>query len=57
MGSEMCIRDRNYSYAWQWFCDYLNTTDMTREQKYQIALILSGTDSQRTKDKIWSRLR
>lgn len=47
----------NYSYAWQWFCDYLNTTDMTREQKYQIALILSGTDSQRTKDKIWSRLR
>lgn len=35
----------NYSYAWQWFCDYLNTTDMTREQKYQIALILSGTDS------------
>lgn len=47
----------NYSYAWQWFCDYLNTTDMTREQKYQIALILSGTDSQRTKDKTWSRLR
>lgn len=47
----------NYSYAWQWFCDYLNTTDMTREQKYQIALILSGTDSQRTKDKIWSRLK
>lgn len=47
----------NYSYAWQWFCDYLNTTDMTREQKYQIALILSGTDSQKTKDKIWSRLR
>lgn len=47
----------NYSYAWQWFCDYLNTTDMTREQKYQIALILSGTDSQWTKDKIWSRLR
>lgn len=47
----------NYSYAWQWFCDYLNTTDMTREQKYQIALILSGTDSQRTKDKIWSKLR
>lgn len=47
----------NYSYAWQWFCDYLNTTNMTREQKYQIALILSGTDSQRTKDKIWSRLR
>lgn len=50
-------RALNYSYAWQWFCDYLNTTDMTREQKYQIALILSGTDSQRTKDKIWSRLR
>ena len=47
----------NYSYAWQWFCDYLNTTDMTREQKYQIALILSGTDSQKTKDKIWSRLK
>ena len=46
-----------YSYAWQWFCDYLNTTDMTREQKYQIALILSGTDSQRTKNNIWSRLR
>ena len=50
-------RALGYSYAWQWFCDYLNTTDMTREQKYQIALILSGTDSQRTKDKIWSRLR
>lgn len=47
----------NYSYAWQWFCDYLNTTDMTREQKYQVALIMSGTDSQKTKDKIWSRLR
>ena len=47
----------NYSYAWQWFCDYLNTTDMTREQKYQVALIMSGTDSQKTKGKIWSRLR
>ena len=47
----------NYSYAWQWFCDYLNTTNMTREQKYQVALIMSGTDSQKTKDKIWSRLR
>lgn len=47
----------NYSYAWQWFCDYLNTTDMTREQKYQVALIMSGTDSQKTKDKIWSRLK
>lgn len=47
----------NYSYAWQWFCDYLNTTNMTREQKYQVALIMSGTDSQKTKDKIWSRLK
>ena len=47
----------NYSYAWQWFCDYLNTTDMTREQKYQVALIMSGTDSQKTKDKIRSRLK
>lgn len=46
-----------YSYAWQWFCDYLNSTDLTREQKYQIALILSGTDSQRTKNNIWARLR
>lgn len=50
-------RALGYSYAWQWFCDYLNTTDMTREQKYQVALIMSGTDSQKTKDKIWSRLR
>ena len=50
-------RALGYSYAWQWFCDYLNSTDMTREQKYQIALILSGTDSQRTKNNILSRLR
>lgn len=47
----------NYSYAWQWYCDYLNTTGMTREQKYQIAVIMSGTDSQKTKDKIWAALR
>lgn len=46
-----------YKNTWTWFCDYLNTTDLTQEQKYQVALIMSGTDSQKTKDKIWSRLK
>lgn len=46
-----------YKNTWTCFCDYLNTTDLTQEQKYQVALIMSGTDSQKTKDKIWSRLK
>lgn len=45
-----------YKNAWTWFCDYLNTTDLTQEQKYAIAISMSDyADS--TKQKIWDRLR
>lgn len=45
-----------YKNAWTWFCDYLNTTDLTQEQKYAIAISMSDyADS--TKKKIWDRLR
>lgn len=45
-----------YKNTWSWFCDYLNTTDLTQEQKYSIAISMSDyADS--TKQKIWDRLR
>ena len=45
-----------YKNTWTWFCDYLNTTDLTQEQKYAIAISMSDyADS--TKKKIWDRLR
>lgn len=45
-----------YKNTWSWFCDYLNTTSMTREQKFGIAISMSDyADS--TKQKIWDRLR
>ena len=45
-----------YKNTWSWFCDYLNTTDLTQEQKYAIAISMSDyADS--TKQKIWDRLR
>lgn len=45
-----------YKNAWTWFCDYLNSTDLTREQKYAIAISMSDY-SDKTKKKIWDRLR
>jgi hypothetical protein len=45
-----------YKNAWTWFCDYLNSTDLTQEQKYAIAIsVYDYGDS--TKKKIWGRLR
>jgi len=45
-----------YKNAWTWFCDYLNSTDLTQEQKYAIAIsVYDYGDS--TKKKIWDRLR
>lgn len=45
-----------YKNAWTWFCDYLNSTDLTQEQKYAIAIsVYDYSDS--TKKKIWDRLR
>ena len=45
-----------YKNTWSWFCDYLNTMDLTQEQKYAIAISMSDyADS--TKQKIWDRLR
>ena len=45
-----------YKDVWTWFCDYLNSTDLTREQKYAIAISMSDY-SDKTKKKIWDRLR
>ena len=46
----------DYKNAWTWFCDYLNSTDLTQEQKYAIAIsVYDYGDS--TKKKIWDRLR
>ena len=45
-----------YKNTWSWFCDYLNTTDLTQEQKYAIAISMSDY-SDSTKQKIWDRLR
>ena len=45
-----------YKNTWTWFCDYLNTTDLTQEQKFGIAISMSDY-SDETKQKIWNRLR
>ena len=45
-----------YKNTWTWFCDYLNTTDMTQEQKFGIAISMSDY-SDKTKQKIWNMLR
>lgn len=45
-----------YKNTWTWFCDYLNTTDLTQEQKFAIAISMSDY-SDKTKQKIWNRLR
>lgn len=42
--------------AWTWFCDYLNSTDLTQEQKYAIAISMYDYGDS-TKKKIWDRLR
>ena len=49
-------KEAGYKNAWTWFCDYLNSTDLTQEQKYAIAIsVYDYSDS--TKKKIWDRLR
>lgn len=45
-----------YKNTWTWFCDYLNTTGLTQEQKFGIAISMSDY-SDKTKQKIWNRLR
>ncbi len=45
-----------YKNTWTWFCDYLNTTDLTQEQKFGIAISMSDY-SDKTKQKIWNRIR
>lgn len=45
-----------YKNTWTWFCDYLNTTDLTQEQKFAIAISMSDY-SDKTKQKIWAALR
>ena len=45
-----------YKNTWTWFCDYLNTTDLTQEQKFVIAISMSDY-SDKTKQKIWNMLR
>lgn len=45
-----------YKNTWTWFCDYLDTTDLTQEQKFSIAISMSDY-SDKTKQKIWNRLR
>ena len=45
-----------YKNTWTWFCDYLNTTDLTQEQKFGIAISMSDY-SDKTKQKILAALR
>ena len=45
-----------YKNKWTWFCDYLNTTDLTQEQKFAIAISM-GDYADKTKEKIWAALR
>ena len=40
-----------YKNKYTWFCDYLNTTDMTPEQKYAVAICM-GDYADRTKKRI-----
>lgn len=49
-------RKAGYKNAWTWFCDYLNSTDLTQEQKYAIAISMYDYGDS-TKKKIWDRLR
>ena len=49
-------KEAGYKNTWSWFCDYLNTTDLTQEQKYAIAISMSDYANS-TKQKIWDRLR
>ena len=52
------LEDMGYSKVWVWFCDYLNTTDLTREQKYAMAISIKKNDyAESTMKKIWDRLR
>nr|DAK54363.1 MAG TPA: nuclease [Bacteriophage sp.] len=54
--SEAERKAAGYKNTWSWFCDYLNSTDLTQEQKYAIAISMYDyADS--TKKKIWDRLR
>lgn len=54
--SEEARKAAGYKNTWTWFCDYLNTTDLTQEQKFGIAISMSDY-SDKTKQKIWNRLR
>ena len=45
-----------YENVWTWLCDYLNSTDLTQEQKYAIAISMYDYGDS-TKKKIWDRLR
>ena len=49
-------KSAGYKNAWTWFCDYLNSTDLTQEQKYAIAISMYDYGDS-TKKKIWDRLR
>ncbi len=52
------LEDMGYSKVWVWFCDYLNTTGLTREQKYAMAISIKKNDyAESTMKKIWDRLR
>ena len=52
------LEDMGYSKVWVWFCDYLNATDLTREQKYAMAISIKKNDyAESTMKKIWDRLR
>lgn len=52
------LEDMGYSKVWVWFCDYLNTTDLTREQKYAMAISIKKNNyAESTMKKIWDRLR
>lgn len=46
-------KSQGFGTKWAWFCDYLNQTDMTAEQKYAIAVSVNGGDyAESTKKKI-----
>lgn len=52
------LENMGYSKVWVWFCDYLNTTDLTREQKYAMAISIKKNEyAESTMKKIWDRLR
>lgn len=50
----------HYDSVWEWYCDYLNTTSLTKDQKYAIAISVKengGEYSDKTKKKIYDRLK